>query len=366
MVSFKILGGAYGNFIATYLFTTDGNTSSLTVTSRKSSPQNPSWLAAHPSNSSLIYATNEPWPQGFVQSYTVNSDGSLNNALDTISTGGDGPAHMLALSNGFVVAMNYNSGNGKIYNMTSNGARFNPERSQFISFPKASNQISHPHQIYEHNNQLFIPDLGLDTVWRLVPNDVAGSTDFYKLSGGIPQTKGSGPRHMEIYQDRIFLLHELSARLTLQKIPPLGSTSAEILADVSIVPSDGPSNPQWAAAEVLIPPPTAQFPTPYIYVSNRNKGRNRDPRGDTIAIFEHINKDTAQEGLRLVKQIYTGCDLVRGMAFGPKGSDEFLIAGSSEGSKGTAVFQRIDGGRDLKLLARETSVGTRTSYLWLP
>jgi 6-phosphogluconolactonase (cycloisomerase 2 family) len=170
----------------------------------------------------------------------------------------------------------------------------------------------------------------------------------------------------DFLEDRIFLLHELSARLTLQKIPPIGSTQAQILADVSIVPSDGPSNPVWAAAEVLIPPPTAQFPTPYIYVSNRNKGRNRDPRGDTIAIFEHVNKDTSSEGLRLVKQIYTGLDLVRGMAFGPKGSDEFLIAGSSEGSKGTAVFQRIDGGRDLKLLARETSVGTRTSYLWLP
>lgn len=79
--------------------------------------------------------------------------------MDTISTGGDGPAHALALSNGLVVAMNYNSGNGKIYNMSSNGALFNPERSQFISFPKASNQVSHPHQVYEFNNTIFIPDL---------------------------------------------------------------------------------------------------------------------------------------------------------------------------------------------------------------
>ena len=171
----------------------------------------------------------------------------------------------------------------------------------------------------------------------------------------------------------MFVLHELSSRLTLQKIPALGSNKAEIIADVSIVPSDGPSDAQWAASEILIPPPSPKFPTPYVYVSNRNKGPTKDPRGDTIAIFEHVGKGTRYESLKLIKQVYTDLDLVRGMAFGPKDvgryglivNDEYLIAGASEGAKGVAVFQRINGGRDLKLVARDSSIGTRTSFLWV-
>lgn len=169
----------------------------------------------------------------------------------------------------------------------------------------------------------------------------------------------------------MFVLHELSSRLTLQKIPALGSEKAQIIADVSIVPSDGPSDALWAGSEILIPPPSRKFPTPYIYVSNRNKGPNKDPRGDTIAIFEHVGKGTRFESLKLVKQVYTDLDLIRGMAFGPKkgdwftAADEYLIAGASDGQKGVAVFQRINGGRDLRLVARDASIGTRTSFLWL-
>lgn len=79
--------------------------------------------------------------------------------MDTVGTGGESPAHALVLSNGLVVAMNYNTGDGKIFNTTSEGRRLTPEQSQYISFPKAVGQVSHPHQVYEHKKELFIPDL---------------------------------------------------------------------------------------------------------------------------------------------------------------------------------------------------------------
>ncbi|EAU86751.1 hypothetical protein CC1G_06512 [Coprinopsis cinerea okayama7 len=368
MVSFKILAGGYEAFVATYLFTATAKTSTLELASRSRTGINPSWLAVHPQNSSLLYAVNEIWNGGFVQSFALQGDGSLSAPLDTISSGGNNPAHVAALtSSGQVIVLNYSSGNGRVFNTTSAGTRFVAESTQTVTFPKAADiRESNPHQAYEYNGEIFVPDLGADTIWRLVPNDVVGSTDIVKIAGSIPQPKGSGPRHISIYKDRLFVLHELSSTLTVQKIPALGTNDASIIANASIVPSDGPENPLWAAAEILIPPPSRRFPVPYIYVSNRNKGTIKDPRGDSIAIFEHVGCGTRREGLRLVKQVFTGLHQIRGMEFGPaeNGGDEYLIAGASEGSGGVVVFQRTKGGRDLKIVAKNDEVGTRTSFVW--
>ena len=66
---------------------------------------------------------------------------------------------------------------------------------------------------------------------------------------------------------------------------------------------------------------------PYIYVSNRNVGF-QDARGDSIAIFEHVNVDTPKEGLVLVKQVFTGLSQISGMQFRKKRRGEaFLVAG---------------------------------------
>ena len=104
-------------------------------------------------------ATNEQWPLGFLQSFGLKADGSLSAPLSTAGTGGEAPAHALVLSNGLVVAMNYNTGDGTIFNATTADGKLSSDSSQYISFPKATGEISHPHQVYEHNKELFIPDL---------------------------------------------------------------------------------------------------------------------------------------------------------------------------------------------------------------
>ncbi|EAU86750.2 hypothetical protein CC1G_06511 [Coprinopsis cinerea okayama7 len=368
MVSFRILaGGYYEAFIAAYIFNTTGQTSTLQLASRSRTGNGPSWIAFHPQNSSLLYSVNDIWNSGFVQSFTVQPDGVLSPALDTIASGGNSPVHLEPLaSKEQIVVVNYSGGNAKVFNTA--GARFLADSAQTITFPKPPGVLnSNPHQAYEYGNEIFIPDLGADTIWRLVPNDTPGSRDLVRLAGSIPQPKGSGPRHISIHNDRLFVLHELSSTLTLQRIPALGTNTSDIISTLTTFPSDGPQNPRWAAAEILIPPTTERFPVPYIYISNRNKGFIKDPRGDSIAIFEHVGLGTANEGLRLVKQVFTGLDQIRGMEFGPveTGGDEFLIAGASEGGAGVVVLRRIDGGRDLEIVARNSEVRTRTSFVWM-
>lgn len=71
--------------------------------------------------------------------------------------------------------------------------------------------------------------------------------------------------------------------------------------------------------------------------------------------------------LTLVGHVYTGLRQVRSFAIGPtakKGGDEFLIAGATE-ENGVAVFRRIQGGRNLTEVARDTTYLERTSFLFL-
>lgn len=165
--------------------------------------------------------------------------------------------------------------------------------------------------------------------------------------------------------NRLFALHELASTLSVQTIPPAPNGTSTIFATVSIVPPNPPQGASFAAGEIQIPAPTRRFPVPYIYVSNRNTGV-QDPRGDSIAIFEHVNLGTKSEGLKLVNQVFTGIDQIRGMEFGPAatGAEEFLVTAGVAGTAGTLVFRRTDGGRNLQLVAKNLDIPTRTSFAW--
>jgi hypothetical protein len=93
----------------------------------------------------------------------------------------------------------------------------------------------------------------------------------------------------------------------------------------------------------------------------------QDSRGDTIAIYEHVNKGQSNEGLVLVNQVFTGLNQPRGVAIGPvsSGADEFLVAAGVAGTAGVRVFRRTEGGRNLALVAQNTQVATRTAFVWL-
>jgi 6-phosphogluconolactonase (cycloisomerase 2 family) len=235
----------------------------------------------------------------------------------------------------------------------STGLHFSTSGASSFTF---QGNPSHPHEAFEYNGEVFVPDLGANMVWRLK----ASSSGQYSVVGSIPQPSGSGPRHMQIYGGTLFVLHELASTLTAQPLPASDSGSSTISSTVSIVPPNPPSGAAMAAAELLLPPPNSAFPTPYLYASNRNTG-TLDSRGDAITILQFNN---ATQALSVVSYVYTGLDQIRGMQIGGP-NNEYLIAGSYAGGAGVAVFQRTNGGANLTLIARDSTVGTRTSFVWV-
>ncbi|KAL0958798.1 hypothetical protein HGRIS_014118 [Hohenbuehelia grisea] len=420
MVNFTILAGGFSTFVVSYLLDTDAKT--LTLLKNSTTGQSPSWIASHPQNTSILYAVNEITPVGALQSFTVDSEGALT-LVDTVSSGGNGPTFTNPLSTGEVSAMNFGSPNCSLVATVPGDPLHFQKDSPIVDFPVAAGAPSNPHMSLEFNGEVFVPDLGADKIWRLANTGTPGS---FKVQGQIDIDAGAGPRHIAIQgqesHDLLFLslpdpnladnilftLHEKTSALTAQQIPqgPNGTTFP-LLANVSIVPPDQPEGSQFAAAELIISPVTEKFPTPLIYASNRNIGNVTDPRGDSIAIFEFKNGTEVDDAsstsattgtadpecpsasgltkrmrrlhrrvaaakragptLELVAQVFTGVDQIRGMALGraDDGGDEFIIVGANVGEKGVAVFRRVDGGRNLEEVARNTDVATRSSFVFL-
>jgi hypothetical protein len=142
------------------------------------------------------------------------------------------------------------------------------------------------------------------------------------------------------------------------------------------VPKNVTDNSTYAAGELILPPvsPTStrkphpwsrkpgfnsNFTTPYLYASNRNTATNPPPEGDSIAIF-------SLDPLKLVDQVYTGLNQLRGMAlFGE--DNQYIVVGGLVGDGGVVVYERTDGGRSLVERARtnDTDALGRSTFVWV-
>jgi 6-phosphogluconolactonase (cycloisomerase 2 family) len=155
MVNFTILAGGYTSFVASYLFNSEAG--SLTLLSQSPTGPSPSWIESHPTNNSILYAVNEVTP-GALQSFTVNSNGSLTGPVDQISSGGNGPAFAAPLTTGQVAIMNFGSGNGEIIPTTSDPLHF-AQNSTLTTFPPPSGGVSNPHMALEYGEEVLVSDL---------------------------------------------------------------------------------------------------------------------------------------------------------------------------------------------------------------
>ncbi|KZS89150.1 putative isomerase YbhE [Sistotremastrum niveocremeum HHB9708] len=349
MVSFTILAGGYTSVITSFLF--QSSPPSLTVQGTSPAGTNPSWIAQSPINPNVLYATNEN-SYGQLLTFNIGSGGALTQ-VSTVYTGGNGPAFATPLPDGqTIAALNYNSGNAEFFPLSSDLVHFANSNPPLISFTANGGQ-SHPHFLARYDPEMFIADLGADKVWRM-----SNSTGTWAINGYIPQPSGSGPRRIAISGTTMYVLHEDANTLTQQCIPcSPTTTTAPIVSSLPITPA-GATTSQYGAGELLMPNPNSQYPTQYIYASNRLNNGNPDPRGDSIAIF-------STNPLQLVTQVFTGLNQIRGMGIGGPNNEYIIAAGLTGG--GVAVYERSQGGANLTLLARSTDTNAqqRSSFVWL-
>ena len=154
--------------------------------------------------------------------------------------------------------------------------------------------------------------------------------------------------------ENVYTILELPSFVAAHKVPPLPEEPTFLISTPTKRNPLPPPN-EMLAAEILIPTPNEQFPTPYLYVSNRD---DPSPEGDTISIFS-----IADDALDLISEVPTGLNHIRGIGFGGPNS-EWLVAGGTKGG-GVKIFQRVEGGKNLKQVAHDPNVQSPTGFAWL-
>ncbi|KJA18135.1 hypothetical protein HYPSUDRAFT_70161 [Hypholoma sublateritium FD-334 SS-4] len=349
---YRILVGSYSDEIVTLAFDPDART--LEATSALKVGHHPSWLTAHPAHPSLVRTGLEQSDGRIITvSYDESGKGTI---LSDVPSGGQDPCCLLALEDEILVA-NYSSGTIGILPLDPKNAQPASALSTIQlrgTGPNAARQEgSHPHQVLVHaeNEELLVADLGADIVHRL-QKTTSGS---WELRGHVGFAAGGGPRHVALHDGALFTLLELGSKIVRHRFPPLPALP-KLVASVPTMAHPPPTPNDMLAAEVLIPAPNVAFPTPYLYLSNRN---DPSPEGDTIAVFSI----SAPDSLDLVAEFRTGLRHLRGLVFG--GPDaRYVVAGGANGG-GVKVFERINGGTGFALVAALDSVNAPTAFLWL-
>jgi len=369
----RILVASYTPNITTLEF--DPAAGTLTDIAQSPAGTNPSWIAAHPTDKSLILATNEV-TDGKVHLFKLQPDGKLK-LLESMGSAGEDPAHLAVLEDEVIVG-NYSSGTVLAIPFSTTAPHFlssNPPIQLTGTGPNIERQSSsHPHQIYPiSSSEVLVPDLGADRIVRLARK----AQGEWAEAGDVKSNPGTGPRHIQLHNGVLYVLEELKNKLTAHVYPPASTSStiatlpalpsptpaqtlaAPDLGPNSITPTnatDGKPLPLLAAELLLVTKPQT-----LLFSTNRNETH---PEGDSITIYSPLKSAKGKEGFEVVGSVRTGLKHARGAVFGGP-DDKYLAVGGAD-TGGVKIFERSgERGDKLTVVAHMPGVVAPTGFLWV-
>jgi 6-phosphogluconolactonase len=357
--------GSKGNGQGIYLFEINPATGALSEREMFANASNPSWLAFDPSKTHL-YAGNETetfegTKSGSVSAYSINRSNGHLTLLNTVSSGGAGPAHLSVHPSGkYVLVANYAGGTVAVLPIRPNG-EVGPATdikqdggtvgsSHATSAPPGSFAISghdhpHAHMIQADPSGRFVlaADLALDQIfiWKL---DLATGKLSSNNPASAPLPAGDGPRHFAFHPNGrwLYSLQEESSTLVLFDYD---ATSGKLMAKQSIS-----SLPKGFAgtnftSEVMVSPDGK-----FVYAANRLH--------DSIAFFSI----GAAGRLTFAGEAWTRGDYPRSFNIDPTGN--FLYA-CNQRSDAIAAFRIDRKTGSLTFTGQYTAIGTPAIIVFL-
>jgi 6-phosphogluconolactonase len=282
----------------------------------------PSFLAIHP-NRKFLYAVNEisnyeGKKAGSVSSFAMDTKTGQLKLLNTVSSKGDGPCHLVVDPSGkWLYVANYGGGSVAEYPVHADGSL--GESSAFVQHAGSSvdrGRQSGPHGhstvISPDGKSVFVADLGLDEVLSykvggLKPND----PPFVKIA------PGAGPRHLAFTPDGKFayVMTEMTASVVAFKYSGGKFEELQTLPTTEMAPN-------VSGAEIAVHP-SGKF----VYSSTR--GAN---------LIDGFAIDGATGKMTPIERTPSGGKTPRNFAIDPTGA--FLLAAHQD-SDNVVVF-RID------------------------
>ncbi len=264
-------GGANGEGI--YLFEADASTGALSSARLVAKTPNPSWISIHPSKK-YLYAINEvadyEGNSGSVSAFAIDAATGGLTAINTVNSGGAGPAHMSLDARGrFAFVANYVGGTVAVLPIQDNGSlgaavdvhrdlgalgARRPSSAPANSFAASGHDHPHAHMVAPDPGNRFVlaTDLAQDRIYVYAFDSTTGkltpaATPFASLPSG------DGPRHFAFHPNRrwIYLAEEeastlvffhydeatgaLSAQQTISALPP-GFAGTNYGSEIAVSP----------------------------------------------------------------------------------------------------------------------------------
>ncbi|MGW4038141.1 lactonase family protein [Streptomyces sp. NPDC004778] len=304
-------GGGTGIGTATY----DTGTGTITPGPVITGVDNPSYLALHPSGST-VYAVAEQ-DAGAVTAVRLAPDGAYE-VLGSRSTGGSGTTHLSVHPSGrWLLSADYGSGSVAVHPIAEDGSL--GERTDLVTHssppPGPGQGGPHAHQIVTapDGGHVLAVDLGTDTVYTYALDESAGTLTEVSRAALAP---GSGPRHLAFHPGgrSAFLACELDNTLVVCAYDP---------ATGALTPGPGQSTGTGAGTSYPAQP-VVTGDGAYVYLANR---------GPNSLTRYAVEDDGA--ALRLLDTVPVGGDWPRQLALSP---DSSLLFAANQRSSTVTVF----------------------------
>ncbi|MCL6288437.1 lactonase family protein [Streptomyces sp. 43Y-GA-1] len=304
-------GGGTGIGTAVY----DTGTGAITTGPAITGVENPSYLALHPSGST-VYAVAEQ-DAGAVTAVALAPDGTYE-LLGTRPTGGSGPTHLSVHPSGdWLLSANYTSGSVAVHPIAADGSL--GERTDLVTHssppPGPGQGGPHAHQIVTSpdGGHVLAVDLGTDTVYTYALDESAGTLTEISRAALAP---GSGPRHLAFHPGGRFayLACELDDTMVVCGYDP---------ATGALTPGPGQSTGTGSGTSYPAQP-VVTGDGAYVYLANR--GHN--------SLTRYAVEDDGA-ALRLLDTVPVGGDWPRQLALSP---DSSLLFAANQRSSTVTVF----------------------------
>jgi len=252
--------GAGGNGRGIELFSADPHTGELSHRGLAAETRNPSWIALHPSGK-YLYAVNEITDfngnSGSVCAFAVDGASGELRALNTVDSGGAGPAYLSVDAGGnFAFVANYVGGSVAVLPIHSDGSlgeAVDVHRNvgsvgsaRACSAPEGSFAVSghdapHPHMIAADPRNQFVlaADLGQDRIYTYRFDRRTGKLTPPPRAPFVSLPSGDGPRHFTFHPNGrwLYSIQEEASTVAFFRYDP-STGSPEMQQTLSTLPAD--------------------------------------------------------------------------------------------------------------------------------